>query len=119
MEYERVKYVLKSYLRTRLSKIERNLLFYIEKDKANLMCEEEIHFAADLYEQRKTYFNEAFGSKIKPQLNPFNDEDQLPDKYSKCMPSSICSHTAERGRVRFRANADCPLSLRNYASDRG
>lgn len=82
MEYERVKYVLKSYLRTRLSKIERNLLYLIEKDKSSLMSEEEIHFAADLDEQRRTYLNETFGEKIPGKLNPFDGDSELPDKLS-------------------------------------
>lgn len=37
MELERVKFVLKSYLRARLSKIERHLLMLIEKDQAHLL----------------------------------------------------------------------------------
>lgn len=83
MEYERVKYVLKSYLRTRLAKIERNLLYLIEKDKAILMSEDEIMFAAQLDQQRKTYLNETFGEKIPAVFNPFNEESDLPDKFSK------------------------------------
>ena len=54
MEYERVKYIFKSYLRIRLAKIERNLLYLVETEKANLMSTEEIHFASTLYEQRRT-----------------------------------------------------------------
>ena len=54
MEYERVKYIFKSYLRIRLAKIERNLLYLVETDKASLMSNEEIEFAAALDEQRRT-----------------------------------------------------------------
>ncbi len=32
MELERVKYMLKNYLRTRMFKIERQLLYLVEKD---------------------------------------------------------------------------------------
>jgi hypothetical protein len=32
MELERVKYLLKSYLRTRLFKMEKHLLYLVEKD---------------------------------------------------------------------------------------
>ncbi len=53
MEYERVKYILKSYHRIRLAKIERNLLYLIETEKANLMSTEEIHFAIALDGQRR------------------------------------------------------------------
>jgi len=37
MEVERVKYLLKSYLRCRIIKIEKFLIFIVEKDKANLL----------------------------------------------------------------------------------
>jgi len=37
MELERVKYVMKSYLRTRLAKIERHLVYLIEKDRSELL----------------------------------------------------------------------------------
>jgi hypothetical protein len=45
MELERVKYMLKSYLRTRIFKIERHLLYLIEKDLASLMSEGEVEYA--------------------------------------------------------------------------
>ena len=77
MEYERVKYMLKSYLRTRLQKIERNLLYLIEKDQAFLLSSDEIEFAAGLDELRRTHLNESFGSKIPQKLNPFNEEADL------------------------------------------
>lgn len=89
MEYERVKFVLKSYLRTRLAKIERNLLYLIEKDQARLMSEDEINFAAQLDEMRRTYLNETFGDKIPAKWNPFDDSDEsgLPNKLSKFLLS--------------------------------
>lgn len=37
MEVERVKYLLKSYLRSRLVKIERFLFYLVEKDQAHLL----------------------------------------------------------------------------------
>ena len=53
MEAERVKYMLKSYLRTRLFKIERFLLFIVEKDQASLLGEGEMAYAWSLYESKK------------------------------------------------------------------
>lgn len=45
MEVERVKFALKSYLRTRLAKIEKHLLYIIEKDCSDLLSEAEMQFA--------------------------------------------------------------------------
>jgi len=74
MELERVKYMLKSYLRTRLFKIERNLFFVIEKDLANLLSESEIEYAWTLSENKKTLFNMGLFSKIPSSLNHFQKE---------------------------------------------
>ena len=56
MELERVKFVMKSYLRTRLAKIERNLVYIIEKDRSELLSEAEKIFAFNVLEARKTHF---------------------------------------------------------------
>jgi GINS complex subunit 4 len=37
MELERVKYLVKAYLRARILKVEKHLLFIVEKDQANLL----------------------------------------------------------------------------------
>lgn len=91
MEYERVKYLLKNYLRTRLAKIERSLLYLIEKDQARLMSEDEIKFAAQLDQQRRTFFNENFGDKIPAKLNPFDESDEsgLANKLSKWLKLTV------------------------------
>lgn len=71
MELERAKYMLKSYLRIRIFKIEKQLIHIIENDKASLLSEGEMSFAWQLYENKKTYFNEAFFSGIPSKLNIF------------------------------------------------
>jgi len=53
MELERVKYLLKSYLRTRLFKMEKHLLYLVEKDQAHLLSEAEMQYAWSLYESKK------------------------------------------------------------------
>ena len=82
MELERVKYVLKSYLRIRVSKIERHLFYIIEKDLSSLLSRAEVQFAFDLYEARKTHFKDNMFEKIPKKLN-FMDLESIPDQYSK------------------------------------
>lgn len=82
MELERVKYMLKSYLRTRVFKIEKNLLYLIEKDLANLMSESEIEYAWTIYESKKALFNQALFNKLPSSLNQF-EKEQLDDRMGK------------------------------------
>ena len=49
MDLERIKFVLKSYLRARIVKIERFLLYIIEKDQSQLLSDSEMQFAFNLY----------------------------------------------------------------------
>lgn len=57
MEAERVKYMLKSYLRARLFKIERFILCIVEKDQTALLSDGEIAYAWALYESKKSLYS--------------------------------------------------------------
>ena len=82
MELERVKFIMKSYLRTRLAKIERNLVYIIEKDRSELLSEAEKIFAFNVLEARKTHFQQSFFEKVPRELNVF-EQDPVPDRVSK------------------------------------
>ena len=49
MELERVKFIYKSYLRTRLLKIEKHYLYIVEKDQAELLSNSEQEFVFAIY----------------------------------------------------------------------
>ena len=74
--------MVKSYLRTRLFKIEKHLLYLVEKDQASLLSEGEMQFAWSLYENKKGQFSQAFFNKIPSRLNMF-EQDTLDDRLSK------------------------------------
>jgi GINS complex subunit 4 len=69
MELERVKYLLKSYLRTRIIKIERFLIYLVEKDQAHLLSQAEMEYAWTLLEAKKDHFKSEFFDKITKKLN--------------------------------------------------
>lgn len=72
--------MLKSYLRTRLFKIERFLLYLVEKDQASLLSEGEMTYAWTLYEGKKAHFNNALLNKLPSRLNPFENSDNVDDR---------------------------------------
>jgi len=82
MELERVKFALKSYLRTRLAKIEKHLLYIVEKDCSSLLSEAEMQFAFGVFQNRTQHYKDTFFSKIPNKLNPF-EEENLEDRISK------------------------------------
>eukprot|EP00347_Sterkiella_histriomuscorum_P018777 403344222 len=79
MELERQKYMLKSYLRTRLLKIERHSIYIIEKDLAGLLSEGEMSYVWNLQENKKSYFQTSMFNRIPTSLNPF-EKEQLEDR---------------------------------------
>ena len=80
MELNRIKFILKSYLRVRIAKIERHLLYIIEKDQSELLSEAEKMYAFNLYEARKTHYEKSFFDKIPKKLN-IMEEEQMNDRY--------------------------------------
>jgi hypothetical protein len=83
MELERVKYVLKAYLRARILKIEANLLYIVEKDKAHLMSEAEMNYAWVLYESRKEHFKSELFDHVTTALNSMAEGKDMDDQLSK------------------------------------
>ena len=74
MEMERIKYMLKAYLRARIVKIEKHLLYIVEKDKAQLLSPGEMEYAWTLYESKKEHFKSEFFDKISKKLNNMEDD---------------------------------------------
>ena len=64
-----MKFIMKSYLRTRLAKIERHLIYIIEKDRSELLSESEKIFAFNILESRKAHFQNTFFEKVPRELN--------------------------------------------------
>ena len=85
MELERVKYVLKAYLRARILKIESNLFFIVEKDKAHLLSEAEMQYTWHLYESRKDHFKSELFNHVTTALNSMSEGKDLNDDLSKCL----------------------------------
>lgn len=83
MELERVKYVLKSYLRARILKIETNLFYIVEKDKAHLLSEAEMQYTWVLYENRKEHFKSELFNHVTTALNSMSEGKDMDDQLSK------------------------------------
>lgn len=83
MELERVKYLVKAYLRARILKIEKHLLFIIEKDQAHLLSQSETEYAWHLCEARKEHFKTELFDKIPKKLNSMQDDQDIENSMSK------------------------------------
>ena len=82
MELERVKFIVKSYLRSRLAKIERHILYLIEKDRSELLSQAEQIFAFNLLESRKEHYKASFFNKVPRELNVL-EQEPVDDRVSK------------------------------------
>lgn len=75
LDLERVKYMLKDYLRIRLSKIEKYLFHIIKNDLNDLLSKQEFDFACELFKIKRNYFGENFVKKINNMLNDFKPSE--------------------------------------------
>jgi hypothetical protein len=64
LEYDRLLYYLKKYLRLRLAKIEKNILFIFQKDLASLLSKPEFEFALKFYRHFASQLNGEIFSKV-------------------------------------------------------
>lgn len=71
LDLERIKFLLKDYLRIRLCKIEKYLYYIIKNDLSGLISKNEFEFAFDLFKNKRSYFNENFNKKIHESFNDF------------------------------------------------
>ena len=64
LDLERVKFILRDYLRIRLLKIEKYLYYIIKNDLCNILSEAEFEYAKNLFKIKRKYFSENFYKKI-------------------------------------------------------
>lgn len=71
LDLQRIKFIIKDYLRIRLFKIEKYLYYIIKNELLNLLSQNEIKFASDLIHMKANYFNDAL-IRIHPAVNNFH-----------------------------------------------
>jgi GINS complex subunit 4 len=82
LEIERMKFLLKSYLSTRIFKIEKYYLDLIYNERIDLLSESEYEFAAKYFIYKKKHYQNSFSKKLPSSLNDFvepNDDDKNPN----------------------------------------
>ncbi len=77
LDIERMKFLIKDYLRIRLIKIEKYIFYILKNDLSNLLSQNEINFVIDLIKMKSIYFNEGmkklniFVNNFRPFLDNF------------------------------------------------
>ncbi|EME26780.1 DNA replication complex GINS protein sld5 [Galdieria sulphuraria] len=76
LELERIRYLLKEYLRTRLRKIE-SLLFYLgrDKEKWSLLSSAETEYMKQLYQLMTSHFERSFLNGLPEKLRAIDERD--------------------------------------------
>ena len=70
LDIQRIKFIIKDYLRIRLMKIEKYLYYILKNNKINILSENEIKFAAELMDVKATYFIQGL-KKMNSLVNNF------------------------------------------------
>jgi GINS complex subunit 4 len=98
MEMERLKYVLSSYIRTRLAKLERYWLYYYHFDeKRSIMSDSEIRYLNEYVRIRVTSLRESVLNHLEVNDFPMNDVEGGPSR----MKHVICRVLEDLGQVQL------------------
>ncbi len=95
LDLERVKFVLKDYLRIRLAKIDKYLIHIVKEDLHSLLSKSEFEYAFELFKSKRTVFNDALYKNIAPELRdfqPYPDKQEMivsPDSLSYVIVKSV------------------------------
>lgn len=80
LDLDRVKFILKDYLRIRLMKIDKFIYYIVKNDLTNLLSKQEFQFAVDLFKMKRNFFNDFFYKKIPQEFNdfkPYPENEQM------------------------------------------
>jgi GINS complex subunit 4 len=77
LDIERLKYMIKEYLRIRMAKIEKYLYHIIKNDLCAMLSNAEFEFASQLFKHKKAYFDDVLYKKINPSLNDFKINGEM------------------------------------------
>ena len=75
--------MLKAYLRTRVLKIEKFLIYLVEKDLGGLLSPAEMDYCWTLYESRKAHLKSEILDKLNKKVNPLAEDRDIPEFMSK------------------------------------
>ena len=70
IDIQRIKFIIKDYLRIRLMKIEKYLLYLLKNNETDILSENEIKFAAELMDVKAAYFLQGL-KKMNSLVNNF------------------------------------------------
>uniref|UniRef100_A0AAV2MSK5 GINS complex subunit 4 n=1 Tax=Knipowitschia caucasica TaxID=637954 RepID=A0AAV2MSK5_KNICA len=99
MEIDRIRYVLSSYLRSRLQKIEKYFPHVLEKEKtremgdSSLLSPEEFAFAKEYYDNTETYLKAVALKRMPPNLQTIDLLKAVPEP---CLDSFVFLRVKER-----------------------
>ena len=79
LDIERMKFIIKDYLRIRIMKIEKYLFYILKNDLSSLLSENEVEFVIKLINMKSVYFNEGLKNIHQSANNfrVFNDRFKL------------------------------------------
>ncbi|CAI2378774.1 unnamed protein product [Moneuplotes crassus] len=109
-EIERLKFLLKTYLRTRLFKIQKYYLYIIKHEKADLLSKAEYNFVANYFLYKRNHFKECFTKDLYDSLNDFveiKEEDAVPHKNAPVSEDLVVQPSLKRP-VFIKMNCDMP-----------
>ena len=79
LDIERIKFIIKDYLRIRMAKIEKYLYYIVKHDLTALLSSPEFEYVMQLFKLKKKYFDDGIYRNISGKLNDFKVDGTIGD----------------------------------------
>ena len=121
IDIQRIKFIIKDYLRIRLMKIEKYLFYLLKNNKVDILSQNEIKFAAELMDVKAAYFIQGLKkmNSLANNFYPFTDKSKPRVEKMQAISDAMITKPAESEFVVVQniSNSTIDINIKEISND--
>ena len=121
IDIQRIKFIIKDYLRIRLMKIEKYLFYLLKNNKIDILSQNEIKFAAELMDVKAAYFIQGLKkmNSLANNFYPFTDKNKTRIEKMQSISDAMITKPTESEFVIIQniSNKTIDINIREISND--
>ena len=121
IDIQRIKFIIKDYLRIRLMKIEKYLFYLLKNNKIDILSQNEIKFAAELMDVKAAYFIQGLKkmNSLANNFYPFTDKNKTRVEKMQSISDAMITKPTESEFVIIQniSNKTIDINIREISND--
>ena len=121
IDIQRIKFIIKDYLRIRLMKIEKYLFYLLKNNKIDILSQNEIKFAAELMDVKAAYFIQGLKkmNSLANNFYPFTDKNKTRIEKMQSISDAMITKPTESEFVIIQniSNNTIDINIREISND--